>query len=145
MLTVFGRHWRPYHSQAELEESFKRNCLRPSKDEEEKIKHIKETIYEHFIKFHLGMGFSTLSYLSDRPRYIFEQGELQNEWIDYSKKFAGVIEALYRILKGDEAVEEYVEKELERTYRILSDGDTSGIWPVTKSVFCKYIQNYCRT
>lgn len=133
---------KPYHDLETLETYFREKCLRDVKTEEEKLHKIRINLYEEFIRFHLSMGTSLLSSLADRGRYIFKQEPttndrmytLQNEWIDHSKKFAGVIEAIYRLLKRDEAIEGYVQKELERTYGILSEGDTSKLYPVTESV-----------
>ena len=138
---------KPYYSLDELEAYFKSKCIQEVKTEEEKINRITRTLYEEFIRFHLGMGSSPLSSMSDPYRQVFVQEglrseetasidtyKLQNEYITYTKKFAGVIEAMYKILKRDEAIEEYVKSELERTYRLLSEGDTSKIYPVDKSV-----------
>lgn len=142
-------HWsaKPYHSLDELEAGFKSRCIQGVENEEEKIAKIRTTLYEDFIKFHTGIGMSLLSSISDPYRRVFSQQglrtegtesiatyKLKNEYIAYTKKFAGVIEVMYKILKRDEAVEDYIRKELEITYRLLSEGDTSLIYPVDKSV-----------
>ena len=101
---------KPYHSLDELEAYFKRKCLQEAKTEEEKLKRIRETLHEEFIKFHPGMGSSLLSSIADPYRQVFQQQglrneseretmyKLENEYIAYTKKFAGVIEAMYRLL-----------------------------------------------